>query len=231
MRLEKVAIVTGASRGIGKAVALGLAKDGYNIVLIARNQTKLLEVEQEIDALGVKTKIICDDIANFDSISTALSEAIAGWGRVDVLVNNAGIYIEGLLEAPLEDYQRLLDVNFKAQVVMIKNVLPIMEKQKKGFIVNIASIAGKVGISEMGAYSSSKFALVGLSEALHTKYAKQGIKVTAICPGLVATDMTTDFEVPPSEMIQPEDIYKTIHYLMHLSPHAFVKEVIINTAS
>ncbi len=229
MQSEKVAIITGASRGIGNEAAKGLAKDGYNVVIIARTESELLELANQIKEYGVKCKIICSDITHFEVISKELNGIIKEWGRVDVLVNNAGIFRKGTLEASLEDYQTLYDVNFKAQLVLIKTVLPVMQKQKSGYIFNIASIAGKVGYSSIGAYSSSKFALVGLSESLYNEYASQGIKITAICPEYVATDMVKKSGIPEIEMIQPHDILQTIRWLLILSPSAFVKEVIINS--
>lgn len=230
MRSEKVAIITGASRGIGKEVARGLAEDGYNVVLIARSKNDLVELTDQITQYGVKSKVICADITNFEFISNAIKDVIAEWGQIDVLVNNAGIFIDGSLETSLEDYQTLFDVNFKAQLVLIKSVLPIMQSQHSGHIINIASIAGKVGFSTIGAYTSSKFALVGLSESLHAEYSTQGIKITSICPGYVATDMAKGASIPESAMIQPQDILQTIRWLLLLSPTAFVKEIILNTA-
>lgn len=230
MHTGKIAIITGASRGIGKAVAEGLAKDGFNLALIARTKNKLIELQERIKSFGVKSKIICADITDFDSITKSLGEIIDEWGRVDLLLNNAGIFRGGSLEATLDDYQVLFDVNFKAQLAIIKTVLPVMQKQKNGLIVNIASIAGKVGYENLGAYGSSKFALVGLSESLYNEYSKQGIKITSICPGYVATDMAKGAEISEAEMIQPDDILETIRWLLLLSPHAFVKEIILDTS-
>ena len=232
MQLAKVAVVTGASRGIGRAVALGLAEDGYDVVLIARTENKLIALENQIKKFGVKSKIICTDITDFDFLTQALNAVIKEWGRVDVLVNNAGIYRDGTLEASLDDYQAVFEVNLKAQLVMIKTILPVMQKQKSGLIVNVASISGKVGYSASGAYCSSKFALVGLSESLYNEYSSQGIKITSICPSYVATDMAKDAgaEIPENEMIQTADILQTIRWLLQLSPYAFVKEIVLDIA-
>ena len=230
MELEKVAIITGASRGIGREVAKGLAQDGYNVILIARTESELLALADEIKQHGVQSKIISEDITHFEDLSKALNSIINEWGRADILVNNAGIFRNGTLEASLNDYQALYDVNVKAQLALIRNVLPFMQSQGSGYIFNIASVAGKVGWPTIGAYSASKFAFVGLSESLYNEYSTQGIKITAICPGYVATDMSKDAEVPQTEMVQPHDILQTIRWLLHLSPTAFVKEVIINNS-
>ena len=165
MKTEKVAIITGASRGIGREVARGLAEEGYHLILIARNQDKLTELQHEIRKFPVQSELIVGDITKFASISEKLDLILEKWGRCDVLVNNAGIFIYGTLDASLEDYQQIFDTNFKAQLVFIRSVIPYMKKQGNGYIFNIASLAGKVGYANIGAYTSSKFALVGLSES------------------------------------------------------------------
>ncbi len=114
---------------------------------------------------------------------------------------------------------------------MIQSILPSMLKRKYGYIFNIASIAGKVGYAGLGAYGSSKFALVGLNESLYNEFSTQGIKVTAICPGYVATDMAKGASITEAQMVQPSDVLNTIRWLLHLSPGAYVKEVILNTAT
>lgn len=204
MSSRKVAIITGASRGIGNVVAEGLAEDGYDVVLIARTEDQLLELEKQIKKYGVKSKIICLDITNFEAMTNAVNDVIKQWGRVDILVNNAGIFKDGSLETSLEDYQILFDVNFKAQLALIKTVMPFMQSQRSGYVFNIASIAGKIGYANIGAYTSSKFALVGLSESLYDEFSVQGIKITSICPGYVATDMAKGAEISETEMIQPQ---------------------------
>ncbi len=228
MQSKKVAIITGASKGIGYDVARGLANDGYRVVLIARTENSLSDLAKQITNSGGEVKIICADITNFEFITQELTTIIKQWGRVDVLVNNAGIYKSGTLEATLDDYQAVYDVNFKAQLMLIKIVIPVMQKQKNGYIFNIASIAGKIGFAATGAYVSSKFALVGLSESLHNEYATDGIKITSICPSWVATDMAKAANLPESLMIKPVDILQTIRWLLLLSPATFVKEIVLD---
>lgn len=228
MKAEKVAIITGASRGIGREVAYGLAEEGYNVILIARNKNQLIELQNEIAKFSVQSELIVGDITQFETMNDQLNLILKKWGRCDVLVNNAGIFINGTLDTTLEDYQLLFDTNFKAQLSFIKAVIPYMKKQGKGYIFNIASMAGKIGYATIGAYTSSKFALVGLTESLHAEYSSQGIKITAICPGYVATDMANGAPISEKEMIQTNDISLIIKNLLTLSPHAFVKEIIIS---
>lgn len=230
MTTKKVAIITGASQGIGRAVAKGLADDGYNLILIARTKNKLQSLQKEISHLPIQSIIISCDITHTEELLKQLDVATNQMGRVDVLVNNAGIYIDGTLETSLDDYQKIFDINFKAQLVFLKEVLPVMQMQKSGHVFNIASLAGKFGYSTKGAYCSSKFALVGLSEALYDEFSKQGVKITSICPSWVATDMASDSSIPEDKMIQSDDILNTIRWLIHLSPGAFIKEVVMHTA-
>lgn len=230
MKIEKVAIITGASRGIGKEVARSLAEEGYHLILIARNENQLMKLQKEIAQFSVQSELIAADITKFETISEQVDLILKEWGRCDVLVNNAGIFIDGTLDATLEEYQQLFDTNFKAQLVFIKAVIPYMKKQGNGYIFNIASIAGKIGYANIGAYTSSKFALVGLSESLHAKYSSQGIKITSICPDYVATDMAKGASIPENEMIQTKDISQIIKALLTLSSQAFIKEIVIDIA-
>ncbi|HSW69553.1 MAG TPA: SDR family oxidoreductase [Gammaproteobacteria bacterium] len=230
MKTEKVAIITGANRGIGKEVARNFAQDGYNLILISRKKDQLIEFQNELKKYPVQTELIIGDITQSDLMSEQLEQVLKKWGRCDVLVNNAGIFIYGTLETTLEDYKKLFETNFKAQLVLIKIIIPYMKKQGHGYVFNIASLAGKIGYANLGAYTSSKFALVGLTESLHAEYSSQGIKFTAICPGFVATDMANGAPIPENEMINTKDIYTIMKGLLLLSPHAFVKEIIINTA-
>jgi NAD(P)-dependent dehydrogenase (short-subunit alcohol dehydrogenase family) len=229
MSTKKVAIVTGANRGIGREVAKSLAED-YHVILIARKKVELIELQHEIAKFSGQSEMIVGDITDFDVINEQLNLILKKLGRCDVLVNNAGIFIGGTLDATLDDYQQLFDTNFKAQLAFIKTVIPYMQKQKSGYIFNLASLAGKVGYADIGAYTTSKFALVGLTESLHAKYSLEGIKVTSICPGFVATDMANGAPIAVDEMIQTKDIAEIIKGLLALSPKAFVKEIIINTA-
>lgn len=231
MKTKKTAIITGASRGIGKEIAKGLAEDSYNLLLISRDEKKLRVLQDEINHYPIESKILVCDITNFEKLTVEVSKILSEWDSIDILVNNAGIFKGGSIETSLEDYQELFDVNFKAQLALIKIVIPFMQKQKHGYIFNIASIAGKIGFANIGAYTSSKFALVGLSESLYEEYSSQGIKVTSICPGYVDTDMAKGASISEDEMIQPKDILQTIRWLISLSPTAFVKEIIINTSS
>jgi NAD(P)-dependent dehydrogenase (short-subunit alcohol dehydrogenase family) len=229
-----LAIVTGAGRGIGKAVALGLAQDGYKTILVSRTRGQLESVAREIkeknDTGSDSSPFIYKlDITKHDSIHKLVGEVFQLYGRIDVLVNNAGLWISGSINISAKEFQKLLDINLKSAFYFMKEVIPIMQKQGKGYIFNISSRSGKIGFIDSGAYSATKFGLVGMSESLHRELAPQGIKVTCICPGWVDTMMAQEAKttLQKNEMIQPDDIMKTLRWLLNLSPAASVKDVLI----
>jgi len=227
---KKVAIITGASKGIGKAISIGLGGLGYQTILIGRNRKDLQEVSDKIvEGGGLKPKSLALDITNSNLIKETIKDIVSFYGRIDVLVNNAGIYIEGTVEIPETDFIKTIDTNLRAQFVFLSEIVPVMKNQKSGYIFNVASRAGKIGFVGSGAYNASKFGLVGLSESLYRELNPLGISVTALCPGWVNTNMAWDGGTPLSaeEMIQPEDLFLTIEWLLSLSPGACVKEVVL----
>lgn len=229
---NEIALVTGAGKGIGKAIAVGLARLNYTVILVGRKETDLQSVSDEIISAGYKTPVIEElDITNKKGIKTMISNIMADQGRIDVLVNNAGIYYGGSSETTEEEFSHMLDTNLTAQFTILREVIPIMKKQGSGYVFNVASRAGKIGFAGSGAYSASKFGLVGLSESLYRELTPLGISVTALCPGWVNTKMAfqAGSTLKGEEMIQPEDLAKTIKWLLDLSPGACVKEVVIET--
>lgn len=227
---NKVALITGASRGIGKAVALGLAELGYQVVLTARNLSDMEKVADEITSKGgLKPAVFATDITREDDVRQMTDQVFKAFKRIDVLVNNAGIHIGGSLELPVNDFKAMLDTNLTAQLMLLQYVVPVMKQQQSGYIFNVASRSGKVGFAASGGYCATKFGLVGLNESLYRELCPLGIKVTALCPAWVHTDMAQQAGTPlePEEMIQPGDLYQTIKWLLTLSPGACVKEVVI----
>jgi 3-oxoacyl-[acyl-carrier protein] reductase len=227
---KRTAIITGASKGIGKAIAFGLAELGYQTILIGRNRKDLKSVSKEITSKGFAEPGIYElDITDSEKVKETVAEIVEKYDRIDILVNNAGIYFDGTLELPETDFIKLLDTNLTAQFVILQEVVPLMKKQKSGYIFNVASRSGKVGFAGSGGYCASKFGLLGLNESLYRELTPQGIKVTALCPAWVNTNMAQKAGTPlqPEEMIQPEDLFKTISWLLELSSGACVKEVVI----
>lgn len=232
MTPKKVAIITGASKGIGKAIAIGLAQLNYQTILVGRNQNDLQGVANIIVENKCVEPIIFDfDITNSEKVKNTIKKIIETSGRIDILVNNAGIYLDGSSDISETDFTKILETNLTAQFVFLSEIVPVMKKQKSGYIFNIASRSGKIGFAGSGAYSASKFGLVGLNESLYRELNPLGISVTALCPGWVNTKMAKEArtELKKEEMIQPEDLFKTIKWLLSLSPGACVKEVILET--
>ena len=234
MTNKSVAIITGASRGIGKAVAEFFANAGYQLVLVARNKEKLEQLSNDIQKQNncPAPMLFAFDVGNSEKINSCINHVIDTFGRIDILVNNAGIYLEGTSSIEPADFNKQLAINLTAPFEFLKLVVPVMKLQQSGAIFNIASRAGKVGFSDSGGYSASKFGLVGLSESFYRELAPFGISVTAICPGWVNTEMAYVASTPlkGQEMIQAEDIAKTIEYVLSLSPRARVKEIILESA-
>ena len=236
MTQSPVALITGASRGIGRAMAIGLAQQGYQTILVGRSRETLVPVAEAIcEQVGpddtLAPLVVPLDLSRLDDIDPVLGPVVYKLGRVDVLVNNAGQHVEGSLNMRCKDLERLLRINVTAQVAVLQTVVPMMKRRGSGYIFNVASRAGKVGFAGVGAYCASKFALAGFGESLYRELVPQGIKVTTLCPGWVNTDMAADATCPlePDDMIQPEDLFKTIQWLLSLSPNVCVKDVLLES--
>ncbi len=214
--MKKTALVTGASRGIGAAIALKLAAEGWNLILTARNAGKLSDVKTACEKFGIMAYSICADITNEVSVQELFSTA----GVVDLLVNNAGIGIFGKLdEMTLEDWQEIQRVNVEGSFLCLREAMKGMKQRGGGRIINISSVVGVKGYPNQGAYSASKHALLGMTKTAIEEGRSSNIRVHAICPGGVATEMVkksrpdlTDF----SAMIQPEDVAEAVAYLCRL---------------
>ena len=189
MRLkDKVALVTGASRGIGCASSIALAKEGAVIAGVARNKKDLEALEKKIGEAGSKAKTFAADVTSSKDVATAVKQTIDAFGRIDILVNNAGIGgYRPFLDWTEEDYDRIMDTNAKSTWLFCKEVIPHMLKQGGGNIVNVSSVAGLQGYPSEGIYCMSKFAQVALSQSLDREFYTKNIKVSLVCPGGVET--------------------------------------------
>jgi 3-oxoacyl-[acyl-carrier protein] reductase len=205
---EQVAIVTGASRGIGQAISVALARRGCAVTLAARNEAKLENLAQQIRDDGGRALAVCTDVSEPSQIDRMVAETIRSFGQIDILVNNAGILIlKMVMDTTLQDWQRTLDVNLTAVFLACKAVLPHMIARQRGQIITVASIAGKRSGPQHGAYSASKFGVLGFTEALASEVKQYGIRVNAVNPGMVDTDLFGDrFQEDRSCWSQPEDI-------------------------
>lgn len=190
----QVAMITGASRGIGRAIALRYAEEGANLFLVATNRAKLEECQTQAEALGVKAVVHAADVSDESAVQAMVSAAITAFSHVDVLVNNAGVYKAApMIEYSMTDFDRIMKVNLYGAFHVMQLVLRHMKTRQRGKVVNIASTAGKGGSLNQSAYNASKHALVGLTRCAALEMGAHKINVNAICPGFVETDMIEAF--------------------------------------
>ena len=189
---DKVAIVTGAGRGIGRAIALKYAQEGANVVITDLKIDETVEAFiEELKGLGVKAKAYASNAANFDDAHKLIEEVLADFGRVDVLVNNAGITRDGLMMRMTEEqWDLVINVNLKSAFNLIHAVTPVMLKQKSGSIINMASVVGVSGNAGQTNYSASKAGTIGLAKSIAKELGSRGVRANAIAPGFIITDMT-----------------------------------------
>ena len=229
----KTVLITGANRGIGRTLALGFAEKGFKTILLVRDKSRLENLDQEIKNIVGDEKLYPEvfeiELTDFDKLENTISEVVNKFDKIDILLNNAGIYEKGSLDVDKETYQKIIDVNLIAPYIILQKVAEKMKAQKNGYIFNVSSRAGKIGFAGTGTYVSSKFGFYGLSESLYRDLSPLGIKVTTLCPSWVDTKMAREAGCPleAKDMIRKEDIMKTVNYLLDLSPSAVVKEIMI----
>lgn len=226
---DQVGIVTGGGSGIGLAIAAALVSEGMAVVIAARDKKKLQWAATQLGSGGGKIVTVATDVSVSSQVEAMVKQAVEAYGRIDLLVNNAGIGQWGAItECSETEWDRVQAINLKGAFLCTKAVLPIMQRQRSGYIVNIASLSGKIGMGGASAYCASKFGLVGLTESLLEEAIKYDIRATVICPGYVATPMVEGASVPPNEMIPPEDIGKLVVGLLHFSPFTVIKEIVVH---
>jgi len=198
--MDKIALVTGSSSGIGLETSLALAKDGYRTFASMRDTGKAIELQEAAKKANLSIDVIELDVDKEDSIISAVKKVMLEAGRIDVLVNNAGYGQFGCTEdVPIEDFRKQFETNFFSIVRIIQEVAPIMRKQGSGIIVNISSIVGRMGLPGSPAYISTKFALEGFSECLRYELGQFGVKTTIIEPGVIKTNFFKSMKIPESK--------------------------------
>lgn len=198
--MDKVALVTGSSSGIGLETSLALAKDGYRTFASMRDTGKAIELQEAAKKENLSIDVIELDVDKEDSIMSAVKKVMSEAGRIDVLVNNAGYGQFGCTEdVPIEDFRKQFETNFFSIVRIIQEVAPIMRKQGSGVIVNISSVVGRMGLPGSSAYISTKFALEGFSECLRYELGQFGVKTTMIEPGVIKTNFFKSMKIPESK--------------------------------
>lgn len=223
----KTAYITGAARGIGKATALELAREGVHVGLIARTESTLEKVAEEARSLGVKASVAVADISKMDQVNQAVAKLSKELGSADILINNAGIGTYGsFLEIDPEDFKRTFEVNVFGTYYVTRAVLPQLMEKDRGDIINISSSSGLKGTAGSTAYSGSKFAVQGMTEALMQEVRKHNIRLMTLNPSLVATDLTSDHidEADMEKYMQPEDLAEHMVSQLKLHPRIFIKQ-------
>lgn len=235
----KVAIVTGASSGIGEATAIALAAEGATVVIAARRSDRLESLAEKITAKGGVALAVTADVTDETQVRDLLSKTQAEYGRVDILINNAGVMLLGLIDgANTEDWRRMINLNVLGLMYTTHAVLPLMKTQGTGHIVNISSVAGRVANAGSGVYNATKWAVGAFSEALRKEVYRNNIRVTIIEPGLVATELpqhiTNDAAKEQAKNfygsvknLESEDIAAAILYAVTQPSHVNVNEILI----
>jgi len=227
---EKVAVVTGAGRGIGKVIAQTLADNGARVVVAARTSREILSLAAKITRDGGKAVPICVDITNEASVEKLFATIDNEFGRVDVLINNAGMGVfSHIVDCSSEDFDRVLAVNAGGTFLCSREALKRMIPQESGYIINISSVLGTRAYVNQGAYTAAKHGVMGLTKALALEGQPHGIRVSAILPGGVNTKMIAKSrpDLDASDLLEPEDIAEAVMYLLGLSEKASVDQIYI----
>lgn len=224
----KVAIVTGAGKGIGKAVALELAREGVHVGLIARTEGDLLETARDIEALGVKVAYAAADVSSLAQVEQAVDRITGQIGTADILINNAGIgTFEKLVEMDPEHWKKIIEVNLLGTYYVTRTVLPQLIAKNGGDIINISSTNGLSGAPGSSAYSASKFGVIGLTESLAQEVRRNNIRVTALTPSTIATDLAKRSsliaEGKDEQYMHPEDMAEFIAAQLKLPQRMYIK--------
>jgi 3-oxoacyl-[acyl-carrier protein] reductase len=225
----QVALVTGAGRGIGAAIALRLAKLGATTVLCGRTQSTLDETAQAIANKGGKTEVIPCDVTVAHQLEYVAARVNSTFKRLDILVNNAGIggFNHPLHELPPEDWDRILNTNLRGVYYAIRAFAPLMIRAHTGHIINISSLAGKNALPNGAAYAASKWGLNGLTYSAAEELRRHNIRVSVICPGSVDTELSPHAGKDPAKMLQSDDVAHAVAMLVTQAPQSFISEVLI----
>ena len=238
--MRQIALITGATSGIGRATAIALADAGYNLILTGRRQDRLDELKALV---GITYKAdaltLCFDIRNQQEVEQNIAKLPAAWRNIDVLVNNAGLAVglNPIQEGLIEDWERMIDTNIKGLLYMSRAVAPIMCERKKGHIVNLCSTAGKEVYGNGNVYCATKHAVDAISKGMRIDMLKYGIKVTNICPGAVETEFSlvrfkndkekADKTYEGMTPLRGEDIAELIRYAVTLPPHVCINDLVV----
>ena len=231
----KVALITGASAGIGQACARTLAQKGAHLVLTARRQERLDQLKREAEKAGTEAISVIGDAREESTAIKTVEAATQAFGRIDILINNTGTgNYKNLIDTSAEEYDDLMDTNVRSTFLFTRHTVPVMLKQKQGTILMISSMAGIYGFAGEAVYCATKFAQVGFAQALDKELRTQGIKVGVICPGGVKTEFAlgrgrTQESVSQSNMLDPEDVAGAVLLACTQAPHSRIIEIQMRT--
>ncbi|APG65798.1 3-ketoacyl-ACP reductase [Tenacibaculum todarodis] len=225
---NKKAIITGGSRGLGKATAIAFAKEGIDVAITGRNEKKLRETVAELEAFGIKAIYSVFDVGNYEEVKTGIKTIIDTLGTIDILVNNAGIAAFGSFsDMEVSQWSQIIQTNVMGIYYVTKEVLPHLIDKNEGDIINVSSTAGLNGNANVSAYSASKFAVIGMSESLMKEVRKNNIRVCTLTPSTIASDMSIDLGIADKNsedsVLQPEDFAELIVAGLKLPRRAMLK--------
>lgn len=226
----QTAVVTGAGRGIGRCMALTLGKAGAYVAAVARTQPDLEALKRDIENAGGTAGVQPCDVSDADAVTAMFERVVEERGRVDILVNNAGLGIYGLLQdMPPDDFDKVIAVNLRGTFLCAQQAMRIMRRQRRGTIVNVSSVLGFKGYKNQSAYTASKHGVMGLTKSLAVEAQPHGIRVSAVLPGGVDTEMVRKSrpDLDPEDLLRPVDVAQAVMYLLSLSEHAAVDEIYI----
>lgn len=228
---QQVALVTGASSGIGEATAEALADAGLSVALAARSAADLKAVAERIEADGGEALVVQTDVTDRDAVRASVDHVLERFGRLDVLVNSAGLMVlDELGDADMSAFERMIDVNLVGLIAVTHAVLPVMEAQGTGHVVNISSLAGRKSFQAASGYSASKYGVNGFSEALREEYSGEDtekIRVTDVEPGFVETDLSEGLPPEWMDTLAPADVARAVAYAVGQPPHVDVNEILL----
>lgn len=229
--MKKIAVVTGAGSGIGHASAFYFAGKGYDLALFDRSEQRLVSTGDAIrQRFPVSVTVYPLDVSNAKSMQEAITDMAQHNAAVEVLFNNAGIIYHGSSTLSIEDFDDMMGVNLRGVHNLVHYCTPLMKQHGKGYIFNLASIAAQRPVAQSAGYCMSKYGVLGYSKSIGLELLKHNIKVTALCPSVVNTSLTTHYEnFPDEEKIQVGDILHTVDYLMHLNPQSYIDEITLHS--
>ncbi len=238
--MKKIALITGATAGIGRAVALRLAEDNYNVIITGRRQDRLAELKKEIETKhGVQVKELCFDVRSYKEVEANLGTLSEEWKNIDVLVNNAGLAVglSPIHEGEIDDWERMIDTNIKGLLYVTRIVTPTMVARKTGHIINLSSIAGKHVYTNGNVYCATKHAVTALNQAMRLDLLPYNIRVTLVCPGAVNTEFSNvrfkgdqaraDKVYDGFEELKATDIANAVSFAVSQPAHVNIQDMLV----